>query len=80
MYVYICGMYVCVLKKEKLWLKVPVYNERGIQMHHKSTIYSGLCFNIQKISSVKSARLVKFCKNYRALHLQSFKQLEMLPN
>ena len=40
-------------KKRKLWLKVPVYNERGIRVHHKSTIFSGLCFNIQKICSVK---------------------------
>ena len=40
MYIYLCiyirGVYVCVLKKRKLWLKVPVYSERGIQMYHKS--------------------------------------------
>ena len=55
--IYICGVYVSVLKKKEreriLWLKVPIYDERGIQMHHKSTIFSGLCLNIQKISSVK---------------------------
>lgn len=58
--VYLC-MYIhmwCVCmcpkkKKRKLWLKVPVYNERGIRVYHKSTIFSGLCFNIQKICSVK---------------------------
>ena len=49
---------ICPKKKErerKLWLKVPVYDERGIQMHHKSTIFEGLCLNIQKISSVKES-------------------------
>ena len=64
MYIYVCiyifGVYVSVLKKKKnrerkLWLKVPVYDERGIQMHHKSTIFEGLCLNIQKISSVKES-------------------------
>ena len=52
-YTYVVCMYVSLKKKRKLWLKVPVYNERGIRVHHKSTIFSGLCFNIQKICSVK---------------------------
>ena len=30
--VYVCAC-SCILKKRKLWLKVPVYSEGGIQIH-----------------------------------------------
>ena len=60
-YIHIWCVCICPKKKKKknrerkLWLKVPVYDERGIQMHHKSTIFEVLCLNIKKISSVKES-------------------------
>ena len=64
-YTYVVCMYAS-LKKRELWLKMPVYNEKGIQMHHKSTIFSGLCLNIQKISSVKVSS--EACQILEELH------------
>lgn len=46
---YIHTWCVCVCpKKDKIWLKVPVYSERGIQTYHKSIPFQDFAFTSHK--------------------------------